>query len=151
MEKITFGAGCFWGVEKAFQEINGVISTQVGYSGGNLNQANYEQVCTGKTGHAEVVEVEFDSTLVSFTDLLSVFWQIHDPTTLNRQGPDVGSQYRSVIFFHSEVQKNLALKTKEEMEQSEKFSAPVVTEILPLKTFFRAEPYHQSYLKKKQT
>ena len=148
MEKATFGAGCFWGVEAAFQSIPGVISTQVGYTGGWQENPTYKEVCSHTTGHAEVVEVTFDPERIMYGDLLQVFWECHDPTQLDRQGPDVGSQYRSVIFVHNETQKNTALAAKEERQGSGLHSLPIVTEIVPAASFYRAEEYHQRYLEK---
>lgn len=145
--KSTFAAGCFWGVEAAFQEIPGVLKTQVGYTGGKTKNPSYEQVCTDTTLHAEAVEVEFDSSKVSFETLLDCFWSIHDPTTANRQGPDEGSQYRSAIFYHSEEQKKAALTSKE--QQQKKYKKIIVTEIVPAITFYRAEEYHQNYFGKR--
>lgn len=147
--KATFGAGCFWGVEAQFRQVKGVISTAVGYMGGTLDNPTYQDVCTDRTGHAEVVEVDYDPEGVSYEDLLEVFWNHHDPTTLNRQGPDVGTQYRSVIFFHSPEQEAAARASKEELEQSKRFRSPIVTQIVPAKTFWRAEEYHQQYLEKR--
>lgn len=149
MEKATFGAGCFWGVEAEFRQVPGVLKTTVGYLGGKLKNPTYENVCSGKTGHAEVVEVEFDPAKVSFENLLDVFWKNHDPTTLNRQGPDVGEQYRSGIFYHSDAQKNTALESKKKLEESGRFKKPIVTEITEASEFYRAEEYHQQYLEKK--
>ena len=149
MEKATFGAGCFWGVEAAFQEIEGVTSTAVGYSGGTLANPTYQDVCSGRTGHAEVVQVEYDPARVSYDRLLDVFWDNHDPTTLNRQGPDVGEQYRSAIFFHTPEQEAAARASKARLEQSGRFRRPIVTEITPASEFWRAEEYHQRYLEKR--
>ncbi len=149
MSKATFGAGCFWGVEETFRKLNGVKNTAVGYTGGNKENPTYEEVCTDKTGHAEVVDIEFDPTQVSYEELLHVFFENHNPTTLNRQGPDVGTQYRSAVFFHSPEQQTQAEKVKAELNQSGKFSKPIVTEITPAKPFFRAEEYHQRYLQKR--
>jgi len=149
MEKATFGAGCFWGVEAAFRQIKGVMATAVGYMGGTLKNPTYEDVCTDKTGHAEVVQVDYDPGAVSYGELLRVFWQNHNPTTLNRQGPDVGTQYRSVIFFHSPEQEAAARASKAELEESGAYSRPVVTEIVPAQDFWRAEEYHQKYLEKR--
>ncbi|MGH9720262.1 MAG: peptide-methionine (S)-S-oxide reductase MsrA [Bryobacteraceae bacterium] len=146
-EKATFGAGCFWGVEAAFRQVPGVVDAAVGYAGGTLTNPAYRDVCTGKTGHAEVVQVEFDPAHVSYRQLLDVFWQNHDPTTLNRQGPDVGTQYRSAIFFHSAEQEAAAQASK--AEQQPRFTRPVVTEITPAPSFYRAEDYHQRYLEKR--
>jgi len=149
MEKATFGAGCFWGVEAAFQEIEGVTSTAVGYSGGTLANPTYQDVCSGRTGHAEVVQVEYDPARVSYDRLLDVFWDNHDPTTLNRQGPDVGEQYRSAIFFHTPEQEAAARASKARLERSGRFRRPIVTEITPASEFWRAEEYHQRYLEKR--
>jgi peptide-methionine (S)-S-oxide reductase len=149
MEKATFGAGCFWGVEAAFRQLKGVTGTAVGYMGGTLREPTYEDVCTDRTGHAEVVQVEFDPSQVSYDDLLRVFWDNHDPTTLNRQGPDVGKQYRSVIFFHSPQQEAAARASLDALTKSGKFKRPIVTEILPAQEFWRAEEYHQQYLEKR--
>ena len=149
LETATFAAGCFWGVEATFRRLAGVKSTQVGYIGGPLAKPTYEQVCTDRTGHAEAVEVTFDPKIVSFHDLLEVFWQNHNPTTLNRQGPDVGSQYRSSIFFHSPEQEAEAKSSKEKLEKSGRYSKPIVTQIVPAVTFYEAEDYHQQYLEKR--
>jgi len=146
MEKATFGAGCFWGVEAAFQKMKGVTKTTVGYMGGKLKNPTYEQVCTDKTGHAEVIQIEFDNQQVSYKQLLDVFWKIHDPTQLNRQGPDIGRQYRSVIFYHNKKQKELAEKLKNEIQRE--YNAGIVTEIKPVMEFYPAEEYHQKYLEK---
>jgi peptide-methionine (S)-S-oxide reductase len=147
MEKATFGAGCFWGVEAAFRRLKGVTSTAVGYSGGHLPNATYKDVCSGKTGHAEVVQVDYDPSQVSYDDLLNVFWEEHDPTTLNRQGPDVGAQYRSAIFFHSPEQEAAAKASKERAQS--RCKNKIVTEITPASEFYRAEEYHQQYLEKR--
>jgi peptide-methionine (S)-S-oxide reductase len=149
MDKATFGAGCFWGVEAAFRQIKGVKATAVGYAGGTLDSPTYKEVCTDRTGHAEVVQVEYDPAEVSFEDLLAVFWDNHDPTTLNRQGPDVGTQYRSVIFFHSPEQEAAARASKERLDTSGRYKRPIVTQILPAPTFWVAEDYHQQYLEKR--
>ena len=149
MEKATFGAGCFWGVEAAFRQVNGVTATAVGYAGGHFENPTYRDVCSGRTGHAEVVEVEFDPAVVSYDELLNVFWENHDPTTLNRQGPDVGEQYRSAIFYHTPEQETAARASKEALEQSGKYRRPVVTEIVPAPKFYRAEDYHQQYFEKR--
>lgn len=149
MKKATFGAGCFWGVEAAFCRVPGVVSTAVGYMGGTLESPTYHDVCTGATGHAEVVQVEYDPSQLSYDNLLNIFWAIHDPTTLNRQGPDIGAQYRSVIFFHDAEQRAAALTSKRKLELSGKHQQPIVTEITPASTFYRAEEYHQQYLEKR--
>jgi len=148
LEKATFAAGCFWGVEDVFIKVKGVESTLVGYTGGRLKDPTYENVCSGITGHAEAVLVEFDPEKVSYKELLNIFWNTHDPTTLHKQGPDVGEQYRSVIFFHSEEQKEEAEKSKKELEASGKFKDPIVTEITPASEFYKAEDYHQKYFQK---
>jgi peptide-methionine (S)-S-oxide reductase len=147
MEKATFGAGCFWGVEASFREEPGVVDAAVGYAGGTTDNPSYQQVCTDGTGHAEVVEVQFDPEKVSYEQLLDRFWKIHDPTTPNRQGPDVGSQYRSVIFFHSPEQEAAAKRSKDEAQK--RFKRPIVTYVEPAPTFWRAEEYHQRYLEKR--
>jgi peptide-methionine (S)-S-oxide reductase len=147
--KATFGAGCFWGVEAAYRQIPGVISTSVGYLGGTMKNPTYRDVCTGRTGHAEVVQVTFDPARVSYDDLLTVFWENHDPTTLNRQGPDVGPQYRSAIFYHDEAQKEAAIASKDEREKAGLFRRPIVTEITPATDYYEAEDYHQQYLEKR--
>lgn len=149
IEKATFGAGCFWGVEATFRSTPGVIDTAVGYAGGTLENPTYRDVCTKRTGHAEVVEVTFDPDQVSYGDLLEVFWDNHNPTTLNRQGPDVGTQYRSAIFFHTPEQETVARASKERHDRSGRFRHPIVTEITPASTFYRAEDYHQRYLEKR--
>ena len=148
MEKATFAAGCFWGVEDLFSKIKGVTSTMVGYSGGRAESPTYKQVSRGNTGHAESVQLEYDPEVVSYKELLDRFWEMHDPTTPNRQGPDVGSQYRSIIFYHSEEQKKEALASKERLEKSGKYRGKVVTEIIPAQPFCRAEEYHQKYFEK---
>jgi peptide-methionine (S)-S-oxide reductase len=149
-EKATFGAGCFWGVEEAFRKLKGVTGTAVGYAGGKKENPSYEDVCSDETGHAEVVEVQFDPGQISYDELLNVFWSNHNPTTLNRQGPDVGTQYRSVVFYHSPAQKAAAEAAKEKIEKSGRFgNRPVVTQIEPAPTFWRAEEYHQRYLEKR--
>src|SRR5690242_8494551 len=149
METATFAAGCFWGVEEAFRQVPGVVDTTVGYQGGHTQNPTYKDVCTDQTGHAEVVEVRFDPAKVSYEKLLDVFWSAHDPTTLNRQGPDIGTQYRSAIFFHSPEQERIALASKERMQASGKFRRPIVTEIAQAPTFYPAEEYHQKYLAKR--
>ncbi|MGB6041812.1 MAG: peptide-methionine (S)-S-oxide reductase MsrA [Pirellulales bacterium] len=148
MDKATFGAGCFWGVEAAFQDLNGVLETAVGYSGGPTDSPNYQEVCTGTTGHAEVLQIQFDPERISYEQLLEVFWNCHDPTTPNRQGPDIGSQYRSAIFFHSPQQEELALQARQRLETNGKFDRPVVTQIEAAGPFWRAEEYHQRYFEK---
>ena len=148
MAKALFGAGCFWGVEAAFRQVEGVLATAVGYSGGRKENPSYEDVCSGRTGHAEVVEVEYDPSKVSYEQLLDVFWENHDPTTLNRQGPDVGEQYRSAIFFLDPEQEAAARAAKERLEKSGRYKRPIVTEITPASRFYRAEEYHQRYLEK---
>jgi peptide-methionine (S)-S-oxide reductase len=147
MEKATFGAGCFWGVEAEFRRLAGVQSTEVGYEGGSMPNPTYKDVCTDETGHAEVVEVAFDPAVISYHDLLKVFWENHDPTTLNRQGPDVGRQYRSAIFYHSAEQEAEARRSRDAAQS--RFKRPIVTEIVPATTFWRAEAYHQQYLEKR--
>ncbi len=148
MQKATFGAGCFWGVEETFRHVKGVVSAAVGYMGGSLANPTYEDVCTDKTGHAEVVQVEYDPAQVAYDELLKVFWENHDPTTLNRQGPDFGAQYRSVVFYHTPEQKAAALAGKENLQRIGRFARPIVTEIAPASNFWRAEEYHQRYLEK---
>lgn len=149
MQKATFGAGCFWGVEAAFRQTHGVVATSVGYMGGAMSNPTYKDVCTDKTGHAEVVEVVFDPAKVTYEQLLDVFWTKHDPTQLNRQGPDFGKQYRSVIFFHTPEQEAAAQASKEALDRSGKYRSPVVTQIAPAAEFWRAEDYHQQYLEKR--
>src|SRR5579862_1772776 len=149
MAKAIFAAGCFWGVEATFRQIPGVLSTRVGYTGGDFANPSYKDVCTDRTGHAEAVEVEYDPTKVSYEKLLDVFWENHDPTQLNRQGPDWGNQYRSAIFFTSPDQQAAAQASKEELDKSHRYSKPVVTQIVPASTFYEAEEYHQQYLEKK--
>jgi peptide-methionine (S)-S-oxide reductase len=148
MEKATFAEGCFWGVEANFQSTVGVISAVSGYTGGKMDNPSYEDVCSGRTGHAEAVEVEFDPAKVSYDDLLKIFWESHDPTTPNRQGPDVGTQYRSAIFFHDTAQEAAARASKEALEKSGKLKRPIVTEIVAVGPFYRAEEYHQKYFAK---
>jgi len=148
MKKIaTFGAGCFWGVERAYNETPGVVDTEVGFMGGDVEDVTYEQVCAGDTGHAEVVKVEYDPEKISYAELLDLFWQIHNPTQLNQQGPDVGSQYRSAIFYYDEEQLDEIAKSKEQLEQSGMFEEPIVTEIEEAGEFYKAEDYHQKYWK----
>jgi peptide-methionine (S)-S-oxide reductase len=148
-QKATFGAGCFWGVEAAFRQVPGVVSTSVGYMGGSFKNPTYQDVCTDRTGHAEVVGVTYNPLKVSYADLLKVFWEIHDPTQLNRQGPDAGTQYRTVIFFRTPEQEAAARASKESLERSGAYHRPVVTEITPAGEFWRAEEYHQQYLEKR--
>jgi peptide-methionine (S)-S-oxide reductase len=149
MEKATFAAGCFWGVEATFRKVAGVTSTCVGYIGGSVENPTYEDVCYGKTGHAEAVRLEYDSSQISYEELLDVFWSCHDPTTLNRQGPDIGTQYRSVVFSHNPEQAAAAEESKARLEAASRYRNPIVTEILPVSTFYRAEEYHQCYLEKR--
>ena len=146
MQKAIFGAGCFWGVELTFSKVEGVESTAVGYCGGSVPDPTYEIVCTGQSGHAEVVLVEFDPEKVLFNILLDTFWSLHDPTTLNRQGPDIGTQYRSVIFFQDEDQATLSKASKDKLQASGKYTNDIVTEVVPAEQFYRAEEYHQKYL-----
>jgi peptide-methionine (S)-S-oxide reductase len=145
LETATFGAGCFWCTEAVFQRLKGVQSVMSGYSGGHVKNPTYQQVCSGMTGHAEAIQVTFDPRRISYTELLEVFWKTHDPTTLNRQGPDVGTQYRSVIFYHSDEQRTLAQKYRGELDAAKAFRGPIVTEIVPFREFYRAEDYHQDY------
>ncbi|HYX24769.1 MAG TPA: peptide-methionine (S)-S-oxide reductase MsrA [Thermoanaerobaculia bacterium] len=149
MANAMFGAGCFWGVEAAFRRVKGVKSTAVGYAGGHLKNPTYHDVCTDTTGHAEVVRVEYDPAVTPYDELLNVFWENHDPTTLNRQGPDVGRQYRSAIFFESPEQEAAARASKERLEKSGRYRRPIVTQIEPATEFWRAEEYHQQYLEKR--
>lgn len=148
--KATFAAGCFWGVEELFTNVKGVESTQVGYTGGDFNNPTYNDVCSGKTGHAEAIQLEYDPTIVSYEELLMIFWNNHDPTTLNQQGPDIGEQYRSAVFFHNQEQETIAINLKEKLQNAaiKKFGKKIVTQIIPAKKFFRAEEYHQRYLEK---
>jgi peptide-methionine (S)-S-oxide reductase len=148
VKKAMFGAGCFWGVELAFRQVEGITDVAVGYSGGHIPEPSYRDVCTGRTGHAEVVEVDYDPEKVSYSKLLQVFWSIHDPTTPNRQGPDVGTQYRSAIFTYDDEQATEARASKASEDSSGRFRRPIVTEITPSSTFYRAEEYHQRYLEK---
>jgi peptide-methionine (S)-S-oxide reductase len=149
MAVATFGAGCFWGVELTFQKTKGVTSTSVGYTGGTTQNPTYEDVCTGRSGHAEVVRLEFDPSIVSYEELLEVLWACHDPTTLNRQGPDRGTQYRSAIFFHSPDQESSSKVSKEQADKAGRFNSPIVTEITPAPEYYEAEDYHQKYLEKR--
>lgn len=145
MEEAIFGAGCFWGVESKFSNVKGVIETEVGYTGGTTNNPTYKDVCTNKTGHAEVVKVTFDPSVVSYEELLEKFWDIHNPTTLNRQGWDIGTQYRSAVFYNKEEQRLAAEKLKEKLDKSGKYKKPIVTEIVHATEYYRAEEYHQKY------
>jgi len=145
-----FAMGCFWSKEHSFRKLKGVISTRVGYTGGHYPEPSYRDVCSDKTGHTEAVEIVFDSKIITYEDLLDVFWDIHNPTTMNRQGADVGSQYRSAIFYLSEEQKKKVLRSKEKLEQSKRYRHPIVTEIIPATEFWQAEEYHQRYVEKKQ-
>ncbi len=149
MAQATFAAGCFWGVEAAFRKVPGVTATRAGYTGGTVPNPTYEDVCSHRTGHAEAVEVTYDPAGVSYDDLLTVFWEEHDPTQRNRQGPDVGTQYRSAIFVHDAAQEAAALASKQRLEQSGRFKRPIVTEINPAATFYPAEDYHQQFLEKR--
>lgn len=144
-----FSAGCFWGIEVVFRHVPGVLDARVGYMGGSTENPIYRQVCTGNTGHAETLQVQYDPSQVSYETLLELFWKIHDPTTLNRQGPDIGTQYRSVIFTTTPEQHRLAIQSKQQLADSKRFSRPVVTEILPAPNFYPAEEYHQRYLEKR--
>jgi peptide-methionine (S)-S-oxide reductase len=147
-EKAAFAAGCFWGVEHAFRKLEGVVSTMVGYTGGHLKNPTYHDVCQGNTGHAEAVLVEYDPDRISYEKLLEVFWEMHDPTSLNRQGPDVGHQYRSAIFYHTPEQEAAATTSKKALEESGRYCRPIVTEIRPASQFYKAEEYHQCYYEK---
>lgn len=149
IKKATFAAGCFWGVESTFQKIRGVLETEVGYMGGHTESPSYREVCTDRTGHAEVVQVTFDDQKVTYDKLLDFFWKAHDPTQKNRQGPDVGTQYRSAIFYHDDEQRILAEESKARLEESKKYPRPIATNLEKAGTFWRAEEYHQMYLKKK--
>ena len=148
MEKATLAAGCFWGVQQKFSQVPGVINTRVGYTGGHTQNPSYEKVCRGDTGHAESIEIEFDPELISYSQILMVFWHIHNPTTLNRQGPDIGTQYRSAIFFHSPGQRQEALESKASIEAEHMYDLPIMTEITQASEFYPAEEYHQNYLDK---
>jgi peptide-methionine (S)-S-oxide reductase len=148
MAKATFGAGCFWGVESAFRQVKGVTDAAVGYMGGSLANPTYQDVCTDRTGHAEVVQLDYDPAQTSYEELLRVFFDIHDPTTLNRQGPDFGKQYRSAIFFHDAEQESAAQKMKDELDRTGRFPRKIVTQIVPASDFWRAEEYHQRYFEK---
>ncbi len=151
MEKATFGAGCFWGVEAAFRKVKGVQDVKSGYTGGTLEHPTYANVCSGTTGHTEAVELQYDPSEVSYEELLDVFWNIHDPTQLNRQGPDIGEQYRSAVFFHTPEQEAAAQASKERLELSGRYKDPIVTQVRPATDFYRAEGYHQRYLEKQRT
>lgn len=148
-EKATFAAGCFWGVEESFRKLKGVTSTRVGYTGGHTEGPSYKEVCSGRTGHAEAVEVTFDPSIISYGELLEVFWRIHDPTQRNRQGPDVGSQYRSVIFYHNQEQESMARESKRRLDASGRFKREIATSIEPAQEFYQAEDYHQRYIEKR--
>ena len=145
----TFAAGCFWGIEAQFRQVKGVLSTRVGYMGGTTEEPTYKDVCTSTTGHAEVIEITFDSNAVSYNHLLNLFWKMHTPTTLNRQGPDIGTQYRSAVFYHDEQQKVIATTLKQALDENQTYSSAIVTEITLAETFWPAEEYHQCYLEKK--
>jgi|SRR3989338_7034801 len=149
LQKAAFGAGCFWHVEEEFRKIYGVVKTSVGYMGGKKRNPTYEDVCTGKTGHAEVLQIEYNAKKVSYEKLLDVFWSLHNPTTLNRQGFDIGTQYRSAIFYHNEGQKKIANKSREKLQSSKYKNKKIITEIIPASEFYKAEEYHQRYLEKK--
>ena len=148
-QKAIFAAGCFWGVEANFRKVDGVISTRVGYIGGEFSNPTYKDVCSHKTGHAEAIEIRFDPSKVSYEDLLDIFWSNHDPTTLNRQGPDIGTQYRSAIFYLNSEQKEIALKSKAKQKEAKRFDRPIVTQIVPVSDFWEAEEYHQQYVEKR--
>jgi len=150
MERAIFAAGCFWGVEAAFSKVEGVISTKVGYTGGTLKEPTYSDVSTGLTGHAESIEIFFDGSVITYEELLEVFWNTHDPTTKDRQGPDHGSQYRSTIFYHSDAQRKAALRSREQQESSGKYASSIETEIVEASEFYPAEDYHQKYFQKLQ-
>jgi peptide-methionine (S)-S-oxide reductase len=148
MQTATFAAGCFWGVEAAFRKVDGVVETAVGYTGGTTAKPSYEEVCSGRTGHAEAVQLQFDPERISYDQLLDLFWSLHDPTTLNRQGPDVGTQYRSAIFVHDAEQEAAATASKARLQEAARSRRPIVTEIVPAGPFYRAEDYHQQYFEK---
>lgn len=145
IEMATLGAGCFWCVEAVFQQLEGVIKVESGYTGGKYPNPTYREVCGGRSGHAEVAQITYDSSIITFTELLEVFWQTHDPTTLNRQGADKGTQYRSAVFYHDQQQKEIAEEYKKRLDESKAFNDPIVTEVSPLKEFYKAEDYHQNY------
>jgi len=151
LDVITLASGCFWCTEAVFKRVNGVISVISGYSGGSMDNPSYDQVCSGRTGHAEAVQVKFDPKVISVKQILEIFWYTHDPTTLNRQGNDVGTQYRSAVFYNSESQKDIALKVKDELESKKAYSNPIVTEIMPFKNFYEAEEYHRDYYDNNRT
>ena len=144
-EQVTFGAGCFWCVEAIFERLEGVADVRAGYTGGNTENPTYEDVCSGETGHVEVIQLDFNSQIISFKQILDIFWKAHDPTTLNRQGADIGSQYRSAVFFHSDKQREIAEKSMKRVDQSGVYTNPIVTEIIPMGTFYPAEDHHQDY------
>lgn len=149
MQKATFGAGCFWGVEATFRQTKGVLATSVGYAGGHVARPTYEQVCTARTGHAEVVQVDFDPARISYERLLELFFENHDPTQLNRQGPDIGTQYRTAVFYHDEAQQQAAIAAKQKLQATGRYRKPVVTEIVAMGDYWIAEDYHQQYLEKR--
>ncbi len=151
LEVITLASGCFWCTEAVFKRVNGVISVISGYTGGSIDNPSYDQVCSGSTGHAEAVQVKFDPKIISVKQILEIFWYTHDPTTLNRQGNDVGTQYRSAVFYNSEGQKDIALKVKDELENKKVYSSPIVTEITPFRNFYEAEEYHRDYYDNNRT
>ena len=148
IEKATFGAGCFWGVQTEFDKLKGVIKTVVGYAGGRIENPTYQDICTGNTGHAEVLQIEIDNENIDYDELLKTFWSIHNPTTPNRQGPDVGSQYRSIILTHNKEQEDKAIRAKKELNERGIFHSEIVTEIVPIDKFYKAEEYHQKYFNK---
>jgi peptide-methionine (S)-S-oxide reductase len=149
IKQATFGAGCFWGVQAKFDALHGVTNTIVGYAGGTKKQPSYEEVCTGTTGHAEAITLKYDDNLISYDELLEVFWNMHNPTLLNRQGPDIGTQYRSIIFYHCDEQRQMAEHSRDSLEQARKWEQPIVTQIVPATTFYEAEAYHQHYFKQR--
>ena len=149
LEIAIFGAGCFWGIEAEFRKKEGVLNTSVGYSGGTTKNPTYQDVCSGATGHAEVVRIEFDPVKITYEEMLNIFWSIHNPTTLDRQGPDIGSQYRSVIFYFNEDQKEKALESINELKKENKYKDSIVTEIIPAREYYKAEDYHQQYFEKR--
>jgi len=151
LEKATFGAGCFWNIEDTFKKVKGVVKTRVGYAGGNTKNPTYARVCTGITGHAESVEITYDPKIISYEKLLDIFWKSHNPTQKNRQGFNIGTEYRSIIFYHNKKQEELAIKSKEKLQKSKKYNKNIVTEIKPIKIFSKAEEYHQEYLEKRRS